>query len=72
VDLSGDGGVTRQLLKEGGGAALREGDVAVVTYEGAVKGSGSIFSKVGDPPSAFPGCPPPPLSRTHTLFYPFG
>lgn len=45
VDLSGDGGVTREMLKEGGGKGLTTGDIATVRFTGTVAETGQVFSK---------------------------
>ncbi|CAM9702446.1 unnamed protein product [Choristocarpus tenellus] len=44
VDLTGDGGVTREMLKEGQGKGMVAGDIASVKYTGKVVETGEIFS----------------------------
>eukprot|EP00752_Nemacystus_decipiens_P006297 g5677.t1 len=45
VDLSGDGGVTREMLKEGSGKGLATGDIATVRFTGTIAETGQVFSK---------------------------
>ncbi|CAM9637463.1 unnamed protein product [Ascophyllum nodosum] len=45
VDLSGDGGVTREMLQEGKGKGLATGDIAMVRFTGVVEETGQVFSK---------------------------
>lgn len=45
VDLSGDGGVTRQMIGEGAGKGLVTGDIANVKFTGTVEETGQVFSK---------------------------
>lgn len=42
VDLSGDGGVTREMLKEGSGKGLATGDIATVRFTGTVAETGQV------------------------------
>lgn len=42
VDLSGDGGVTREIVKEGDGKGLATGDIAMVRYTGTVVETGQV------------------------------
>ncbi|CAM9130989.1 unnamed protein product [Ectocarpus sp. 4 AP-2014] len=45
IDLSGDGGVTREMIKEGSGKGLATGDIATVRFTGTVAETGLVFSK---------------------------
>eukprot|EP00611_Tribonema_gayanum_P013740 TRINITY_DN2490_c0_g1_i1.p1 TRINITY_DN2490_c0_g1~~TRINITY_DN2490_c0_g1_i1.p1 ORF type:complete len:284 (+),score=120.66 TRINITY_DN2490_c0_g1_i1:78-929(+) len=44
VDLSGDGGVLRRVVRRGGGKELLTGDIALVKYTGRVKDTGLVFA----------------------------
>jgi hypothetical protein len=46
ADLSGDGGVTRRMIKEGNGKRLLTGDIALVNFSSKVKENGLVFAKV--------------------------
>lgn len=42
VDLSGDGGVTREMLQEGSGKGLATGDIAMVRFTAKVAETGQV------------------------------
>lgn len=44
VDLSGDGGVTREMVQEGDGKGLATGDIATVRFTGKVAETGQVSS----------------------------
>ncbi|CAM9761054.1 unnamed protein product [Scytosiphon promiscuus] len=44
VDLSGDGGVTREMVQDGAGKGLATGDIATVRFTGKVAETGQVFS----------------------------
>lgn len=42
VDISGDGGVTREMIREGDGKGLATGDIAMVRFTGTVEETGQV------------------------------
>lgn len=46
VDLSGDGGVTRQMTREGAGKGLVTGDIATVKFTGTVEDTGQVRDRM--------------------------
>lgn len=42
VDLTGDGGVMREMLQEGEGKGLATGDIAMVRFTGTVEETGQV------------------------------
>lgn len=42
VDLSGDGGVMREMLQEGDGKGLATGDIGMVCFTGTVEETGQV------------------------------
>lgn len=45
VDLSGDGGVTREMVREGTGKGLATGDIAMVRFTGKVAETGQVRTR---------------------------
>lgn len=46
VDLSGDGGVTREIVQEGKGKGLATGDIAMVRFSGTVAETGQVRARL--------------------------
>lgn len=67
VDLSGDGGVTREVVQEGDGKGLATGDIAMVRFTGTVAKTGQVcvfLCRYASP------LPPPPRLACCAGFHP--